>query len=247
MKSLDDILGDEPDAVEPVEEQKQPEPEATPEPVAEPTAEQVARDDKGRFAPKDEAPTDRLPPDEYKAIRDERAKRQAAEARIAELERQNAAPPEPLPSIWEDDAAWQQGFGNQVVSTAVQQATFNAKLDMSEMMVRAANPDFEDVKAEFLRLAEENPALRQQALADPHPWDRAYKIAKNHKAIAELGATDVQSLEQKLREQIMAEMAVANTPPARPGLPPTLSGQPSVANRSGPAWTGPTPLDDILR
>ena len=71
---------------------------------------------------------------------------------------------------------------------------------MSEMMVRQANPDFEDVKAEFLALAQQNPDLTRQALADPHPWSKAYQIAKNHKTMTELGATDLDTLKAKLRE-----------------------------------------------
>lgn len=219
------------------------------------------RDEHGRFAsletgvepeqgqPEPEAvpPTAGLPQEEYKAIREEREKRKRLEAELEALRQQMASqPPEPPPSIWEDDQGALQHVKQEAVSLAVQQATLNAKLDMSEMMVRQQNPDFDEVKAEFLALAEQNPGLVQQALADPHPWDKAYKIAKTHRTMQELGATDVATLRAKLREEVLAELQQGRSPVA-PGLPPTITGERSVASRSGPAWAGPTPLTDLLK
>lgn len=253
--SLDDLLNGEP--TEPTADAPQNAPDN-------PAADDRPRDEHGRFAakgvePQDNPaepvpPTDKLPMEEYKAIREEREKRQTLERELEALKQQFQAvqqpkePPAPPPSLWEDDQAWQQHFGQEVVTTAVQQATFNAKLDMSEMMVRQANPDFDDVKAEFIALAEQNPQLVQQALADPHPWNKAYQIAKNHKTMAELGATDLETLKAKLREELMAEMqAQPPVNPGRPVLPPTLTTERSVGSRSGPAWAGPASLDDLLR
>lgn len=241
--SIDNILSDEPVEVtnEPVE---------TPEPEAP----QTPRDEQGRFAPKAQpeeagappAPEPDAPHVPVAALKDERAKRQALEAEMAALRKQIEAqqpkePPPPPPSVWDDE----QAYGGHIVSTAVQQASLNAHLNMSEMMARRDHEDFEAMKAEFLKMAEQNPTLAQQALADPDPWGKAYQIAKNAKTMAELGAVDVASLETKLREQIMAEMAQQT--PAAPGLPPTLSGQRNVGTRSGPAWTGPVPLSDLLK
>lgn len=175
----------------------------------------------------------------------ERKKRQEAEALVEQLRRemQPKEPPAPAPSIWEDEQGAFQHFGGQVVSQAVQQATLNARLDMSEMMVRQAHPDFEEVKAEFLQMMQENPVLQQQAMADPHPWQKAYQIAKNARTMRELGATDIQTLEAKIREQILAEQQAQ---PAAPRIPPSLSTQRSVSSRNGPAWSGPPSLGDLL-
>lgn len=244
-KSIDELLGDEPDfdAVE------------TPA---------VIRDEHGRFAPKetgvepadepeqaqtqDEVPPtpDRLPPDTFKAVKDEREKRQQLERELTALREQFQAqqnPPPPPPNIWEDEQGALDHVKNEAISTAVQQATFNAKLDMSEMMVRQSNPDFDDMKARFLQMAEMNPALRQQALSDPHPWNKAYQIAKNAATMEELGATDLETLKAKLREELAAEMGQA---PARPGLPPTLTNERNVGARTGPAWSGPKSLSELL-
>lgn len=249
--SLDDLLNDAPQAEE--TEAGHVEPPSEPEDTGQP------RDEHGRFAAKTGVdpetdtvpPTDKLPQEDYKAVREEREKRQALERELEALRQQHQAlkePPAPPPSMWEDERGWQQHFGNEVVTTAVQQATLNAKLDMSEMMVRQANPDFDEVKAEFLALAEQNPQLVQQALADPHPWNKAYQIAKNHKTMAELGATNLDDLKTKLREEIMVELQQGSTPvpQARPQVPPSLTTERTVGGRGGPAWAGPKPLSELL-
>lgn len=246
-KSLDDLLNeDTADAVESVVDDNG---YVT---IAQP------RDESGRFAPQEtgvETPqpeqvaetvpptADRLPPDTFKAVKDEREKRQALERELEALRKQFEAqqnPPAPPPSVWEDE----QAYGGHIVQTAVQQATFNAKLDMSEMMVRQANADFDDMKSRFLQMAEQNPALRQQALNDPHPWNKAYQIAKNAATMEELGATDLETLKAKLREELAAEMQ--GSPAPRAVIPPSLTNERNVGTRSGPAWTGPKPLSELL-
>jgi hypothetical protein len=245
-KSLDELLGNEPAAevtdapVEPVQEQPN-----------ETEAEARARDEKGRFAPKgvnEDAPPASDPAKGLEAgISAERKKRQEAETQLASLMAELEAlknpptPPAPPPDMWEDTPGWQQHFGNQVVG----QASINANLNMSEMLARDKFDDFDEVKAEFLALAERNPTLREQALSDPHPWRKAYQIAKNHRTMSELGATDVATLEAKLREQIMAEMA-ASAVPQGAAIPASLTNERNVGSRGGPAWSGPKPLSELL-
>lgn len=215
--------------------------EDTPAITPEPETIGQPRDESGKFAAKEPTgvdeqetanpvpPTDKLPQEDYKAIRDEREKRQRAEDRAAALEAQLASlqnPPTAPPSIWDDDQGALQHVKQEAIAAAVQQANFNSKLDMSEMMVRQANADFEEVKAEFLALAQANPTLVQQALADPHPWNKAYQIAKNHKAMQELGSVNVADMEAKLREKIMAEMQAQA--PAPSNLPTSLAGSQSA-------------------
>jgi len=236
MDDLDNILSNEA-AKETVEHV---------EPVAETPTEQP-RDEQGKFAAKGEEPSASPAPElDHAAIVGERRRRQEAEAEREELRRQLEAmrnPPAPAPSVFEDEQGWQQHFGSEVINTAVQQATFNSKLDMSEMMVRQANADFEDMKATFLDLADQNPSIRQQALQDPHPWNKAYQIAKNHKAMQDLGAVDVADLEAKLRAQITAELG--QQPAATPNLPNSLADSQSSRTNAG-AVRAPLTLEEIL-
>lgn len=257
-QSLSELLNDEPaGAVEAVEAETASEPTQE----AESPSDGRARGPDGKFVSKQQdkgveeagPPPDKLPQDEYKAIREEREKRQSLEREITALKEQFQSlqkpkePEAPPPSLWEDEQGWQQHFGQSVVSTAVQQATMNAKLDMSEMMMRQANPDFDEIKDTFLTLAKENPALAQQALADPHPWNKAYHIAKNHKTMADLGATDLDSLKAKIREELMAEMQAQAPASTSAAIPPTLTMERNAGSRSGPAWAGPASLSELLR
>ncbi len=240
MDTLDNILSDE-DIAE----------EATVEEAVEPVQEAQPRQPDGKFAPKGEtesaspAPVEE-PQFDHQAVIGERRRRQEAEAKLAEMEQRLQSlqtPPQPAPDMFEEPEGWQQHFRGDVVTTAVQQATLNAKLDMSEMMVRQAQPDFEDMKATFLELAKDNPVLVQQALNDPHPWNKAYQIAQNHKAMQELGATNVSDLEAKLREKIQAELA-QQAPAQAPSLPNSLAD--SQSSRTSAGAFKPPSLDDIL-
>src|SRR5690606_15697442 len=100
--------------------------------------------------------------------------------------------------------------------------------------------------ARFLQMAEANPAIVQQALGDPDPWGKAYKIAKNAATMDELGATDLETLKAKLREEVMAELQQGTEPVRQPVVPPSLTGERNVGDRSGPAWAGPKPLSELL-
>lgn len=245
MGTIDDILSEEPaeevvEAAEPVE--------AEPEPQAE----EQPRDETGKFAAKGEeesaspAPAEE-PPFDHAAVKGERERRQKAESERDELRQQleslqkPAAEAEPPASMWEDEEKWQTQFEGRIASQAAQ----NARLDTSEMLARRDHrEDFDQMKELFMTLANDNPSVAQQALADPDPWEKAYQIAKNHSTMQELGATDVATMREKLREEIMAEMASA-TPATR--LPPTLSGERNVGDRKGPEWGGPKPLDELLK
>ena len=233
MDELDNILSDEPiaDAVE----------------IAEPEAQ--PREPDGKFATKGEpesaspAPVEEQPFD-HAAVKGERERRQKAEQRVKELEQQLQAPQEPAAppvSIWEDDAAWQQQFGGQVVTTAVSQANHQSRLIMSEMMASQAFPDFAEVRESLLEMLNEHPELNAQVANDPHPWAKAYQIAQTRKTMTELGAVDVESLRAKIREEVMAEQAQ----PAPVNLPRSLADSQSSRTGSVATFRPPT-LEEIL-
>lgn len=246
MDDLDTFLDTGTQPTEPTTEPQQPETIGQP------------RDESGRFAPKGvETPQetaepvpptgDKLPPETFKAVKEEREKRQTLERELESLKQQLQSiqqpqePPAPPPSVWEDE----QAYGGHLVMTAVQQASLNAKLDMSEMMVRQANPDFDDMKAKFLEMASQNPSLTQQALADPHPWNKAYTIAKNAAKMEALGAVDVSELEAKIRAELEAKYA-ATPPQAQTALPTSLADAQSARSTAAQPQ-GLLTLDDILR
>jgi hypothetical protein len=228
-----------------------PAPEPTPEPEA--NADGRPRDpETGKFVKTGEeepTPGNPIPDDQFKGYLTEKRKRQDAEERAAELERQlqsiqqPQAQPAPPPSVWDDE----QAYGQHLTGRAVSEASFNAQLNTSEMLCRDKFDDFDDKKAKFLEMAQANPVIVQQALADPHPWRRAYQIASNATRIEELGATDLDTLEAKLREKIMAEMQGSEPVRQQQSLPPTLTTERNVGVRTGPAWAGPPSLGELLR
>jgi hypothetical protein len=252
MDGLDDFLKGSEQPVEAIE------PEVT-EAIEAPAPEAVeeapqgrARDEKGRFAPKGEeveaSPASEEPKFDHAATLGERRRRQEAEARLADLEAQLAqfqqqqqAPP---PSIWDDEQRWQQNLSTEVVNTAVQQATFNARLDMSEMMARQNHADFEEKKAAFIDLMNETPGLQQKALSDPHPWNFAYQYVANHQRMQELSATNVGELEARLREQIKAELEAQK--PQTPPVPETLADAQSARGAAAETLHVPS-FNEILK
>jgi len=239
--SLNDILSDEPEIAEPVAE----------------VVESQPRDENGQFASKtgveaaepegdaEPVPPTTLPKEEYKAIREEREKRQALERELEALRTQiqPQEPPAPPPSLWEDEDA-ARTYDRQMV---LQQADQLSRINASEMAARAQHADFQEMYDAFNQLAVEDPAVVRQAMADPHPWEAAYKIVKNRRAMQELGAVDVNDLREKLKAEVLAELQQGSSPVAPQTLPPSLSGERSVAPRGGPQWTGPRPLEDLLR
>jgi hypothetical protein len=244
MGTVEDIFNSEP--VETVAEQpvETPQPETPAEPV-----EGAVRDEKGRFAPKgvnEDAPpaSDKLPQDVYeplRVVRDENRQLKEELAAIRQRLEQPQQPPAPPPTIWEDEQGWQQHFSQQVTG----QAAFNARLDTSEMLMAQAHDDFDDLKAEFLQMAEANPAIAQEALQDKHPWRKAYQIAKNARTMKDLGATDIDSLKATLLEQARAE--VASQAPQAPALPDSLAGAQSARGNNPQAIQRPLSIEDIIR
>lgn len=245
---LDDFMPSESEAPEPtVEAVAEPERQPDPAPV---------RDDKGRFAPKGETPqpevaesvepTDKpLDKDEFQGLKNERKRRQEAEERLQALEKQlqelqaPKEPPAPPPSLWEDEQGWQQHLQSQVLRQADQLSRINA----SEMAARAQHADFGEMFDLFNEMAAQNPSVVQQAMADPHPWGAAYKIAKNYKSMQDMGAVDVSDLEAKIEARLREELAVKQPAPT-PAIPSSLADAQSsrMAGQGVPTLT----LDDIV-
>jgi DNA repair exonuclease SbcCD ATPase subunit len=241
MDDIDNILnGEEPQVAEAVEEPRAEAPEEPKQP----------RGPDGKFASKGEdtdappASEDRVP---IAAIHDERRKRQELEKRVAEYEaklQQLQNPPQPAPDMFENPEGWQNHFGGQIKQQAAQEASFNSLLNTSEMLCRDKYEDFEEAKTKFMELAEANPVLAQQALGDPHPWRKAYTLVKNHEKMEALGATDAQSLEARLREEIRAELQAELKPAPAAVIPQSLATAQSGRGTSG-VWNPPT-IDEIL-
>lgn len=251
MDDMDDFLKGE---IEPTEAVETPVEVETPE--AEPAKADQPRGPDGKFLPKGEepetpaveSPTTEEPKLEHPALIGERRRRQEFEQRVKELEAQLQrvqTPPQPKPDMFENPEGWEGHFGQQVTQTAVHQATINSKLEMSEMLARDKFDDFDDMKAKFMELAGENPVLAQQALGDPHPWRKAYQIAKTAATMQEVGATDVAGLRAEIEAKVRAELEAAQKAPPPP-IPDTLATAQSARGSSADTLPTPMSLDQIL-
>lgn len=256
---LSDILNDEPAA-----EAETTEVETTEAPQeTEATGDGRPRDEKGRFAPKGEKTEEAPPASEESegnipiaALKDERSKRQALEAELAQMRAyyaQMQQQPQPQqvqgpPDRWEDpegyDAWLIQQAASYASSTARQEATQAYQTERVRMSAEAAKsryPDYFEKLDVFDKMLQVNPGLAQQLYRAPDPADFAYKTAQLQMDIMQHGG--IEGLVQARVKAREAEL-LQNAPAA---LPPSISSDRSVGARGGPAWGGPTPLGDILR
>ena len=266
-KGIDELLNDEP-----VEEvaTEQPEPEASEEPKAE--AEGQPRGPDGKFAPKqtgvEEEPketeepkaeppsADQLPRDVYeplKAVRNEnRELKQQLEAIQQQLARQQPQPQpqaqanEPPVDFWDDPQGFLakqfDQFGQSMMQRFQQQQQVE-RIEASEAAAKAKHPDYDDAFRAFQQAAMANPALVQQMTAANDPAEFAYAKGKSALELERYGSVDelLKAERAKWEEELKAAV-----PQPKPSFPQTTAADGSVASRSGPAWSGPPSINDIL-
>lgn len=126
---------------------------------------------------------------------------------------------------------------------SIQQQLINERFNTSEMLVKQAHADADDVVGVFMEAAKANPALSAALQNQRHPWDFAYKEGKRLTMLKEVG-DDPSAYRAKIEAEVMAKLQQSQ--PQALNLPTSLNGVRSVANRSTPTFTGPTPLDAIV-
>ncbi|HEU4804996.1 MAG TPA: hypothetical protein VFS91_04190 [Nitrobacter sp.] len=233
---------------------------------AEPPAEEAPQqerdlDDKGRFIARDtgveETPAAEEPPAAtpaaepertvpLKAHEDERRKRQELERRAQYLEAQLAAIQRPQQTeqpagFWDDPDARLEQFGEALIQRFEQRQAVN-RANASEAAAKAKYQDYDEVIQEFHRAAAENPRLVAEMFNAPDPAEFAYKKARSMRQIEEVG--DLDALKAKLRAEWEAEVKASLTSSIT--APTTTAGLRSTGARTGPEWSGPTELGDIL-
>ena len=162
--------------------------------------------------------------------------------RLARYEQQQQPPGQP---------GGQQQQPQQQPDPVVQavQRVENVALNVSERAARTFHGT-ETVDKAWARVQQEfaqNPALYQQIIGSPDPWDQVVQQGKRLLAMDEIG-TDPAAYRKKLEEQIRAEMAAAGPAAAAspaPQLPESLAGARSAGAR-GTTWTGPTPMENLF-
>lgn len=169
------------------------------------------------------------------AMIEERRKRQALEAQLAEKEK------EEKPYLGEE---YEERFNE--VEMKSQQAIENAKISLSEEFAREKYADFEEKRNIFIELANENPSLVAEMRRSPNPAGFAYKIADNHLKLKEMANPD--EYEKKIREKLRAELLEEQAKEAakRGELPGSLAGTRGASGIKAQEWNGPPALGDVL-
>lgn len=186
------------------------------------------------------------------ALKDERAKRQALEERFRQSEerlqqydayfaqqRQGAEQqeePDPIEFITQ-----------QVMAKFAPQAELQAlvtRTNVAEEFARQKWPDYDEKVELFKEAAKANPFLIQEMKGASNPAEYAYNVSQKIHEARTYGtaAPTREQIEAELREKILAESGIA-----RPQAPTSLVNTQSRGSRGGPAWAGPSSMEDILR
>lgn len=267
-RGIDELLNDEPEAEVQTEA---PEPEASEEPTEVKTEEQPRGPD-GKFAtkqtgveegeaektenPEAEPPSaDQLPQDVYeplKAVRNENKElKQQLEAIRQQMERQQQQPQqapkeEPETDFWDNPQAFMarqmEQFGQTMMQRFQQQQQVE-RIEASEAAAKAKYTDYGDAFQAFQQAAMANPSLVQEMTAAADPAEFAYKTGKTALDVRQYGSID-KLLEAK-RAEWEAELKAA-VPQPKQTFPETTAADGSVSARSGPAWSGPPSMNELL-
>lgn len=130
----------------------------------------------------------------------------------------------------------------------MEQRFVNMTLHASERMARKTYGDEAVTKAyeKFQAAVARNPALYQQAMTNPDPWDFVVQEGQKLAMLEEIG-TDPKAYRERLEAEIMAKLnPTQSTSPAPLNLPGSLAGARSAASRTAPAYTGPQPLGSLF-
>lgn len=188
---LSALIGDDP--------VETPEVVETPEPTPEP--EQGVKQETSE--PPSEAPKEAVEPDTWTkaAVLDERKKRQALEAQLEQLRKEQQQPETKKPDLFEDPEAWQRNlsdqFSHQVLET---------RISMSREMFAAMKDDYEEAEAAFIDYAKQYPELITQMTQSAVPAKFAYEQGKKVLAFNEFQKFDAETVRAKIREEERAKV-----------------------------------------
>lgn len=198
-------------------------------------------------------PDDEMTPREkaaHTAMMAERRKRQELERRLAERAAQAPDPnAPPAKTFWDDPEGAFKNFEERQ-QQQLHAVALQTRLATSEMLSRRHHPDFDAKIEAFREIIAANPTVQVEFKRHPDPAEYAYQTGAQHSEIKERGGLEQwkAETEKALRAKIEKELKEKAETLAREraNLPQSLSDAPSAAPRAQ-AYTGPTPLADILK
>lgn len=145
--------------------------------------------------------------------------------------------PQPRPDLYQDPEGYARSVEFQVAARMA-----NVEAEMSE---RFARQSFGDALVDEAFAAAQEKGAIDQFKGKRDAWGDLVKWHKAQKAVAEIG-DDPDTWRQRERERLKAELQAELTAQSVRAPAPSLAGQANLASRPEPAWSGPTPLDEIL-
>lgn len=244
--SLDDIMSDKPYEAEEVAEEPTEEPDQI-EAEAEDAPEEPEQPEGEEPAPVAEPEPKMVP---LAALQDERQKNRTVTERLAQIEQMLQASRKPEqqqdrpkpPDMFEQPEQY-----TQHLMTMMQEREANLIAEMSERFTRSQHGDEAvDAALEAAKAAGTVDQFRGQR----DPWGELVKWHKQHQVMSEIGADpDAWRAQERerMRQELMAEMVGQQQKQAAGKAGPSLAGQTNLGSRTRPAWSGPTPLSEILK
>lgn len=213
MSDLEAILkGKAPEVIqEDVQVESSPEPKQENQEVI-PEAKGVKAEEEKGEPPSSETKTEQEPESWTKtAAIDERRKRQELEKKYQQLEAELAALRQPAqpkqeverPNVFDDP---ENAFNYS--ENLVEQKAFARLVKYSEAEMREKHSDYDEMSDEFMKLAQQNPVLKQELFNAPNPAKFAYNTAKNYLEAQKFSdPTYKEQLKEDIRKEVLAELA----------------------------------------
>jgi hypothetical protein len=163
--------------------------------------------------------------------------------------------PEQAPDIWTDPDAYVQHGVQQAVSPVLNQLK-SMQRGMAEMMFRDKPGAVDEAERAFNAAVANgsiDPVVHARINGSPNPWAAAVQWHQHTQTMAEIGS-DPAAYKTKLRDELKAELMAElqqgqQQPDAQrpaPVVPSNFATGRNVGTRAGPAYAGPSPIDEIL-
>jgi hypothetical protein len=172
------------------------------------------------------------------AMREEREKRQAAEARLRELQTPKA-PVDPWADLPGALKSQEQAFEERL---------FLERCNTTEELAREKHKDFDEVREVFLEAANANPTLWAQIRQERNPAAFVYREGLRIRELKDVNgdfSAYKSKLETDLRVKLEAEYAAKYGAKPAPTVPTSLNSDASPPPVE--VYQGPKPLNQILR
>lgn len=162
--------------------------------------------------------------------------------------------PAPAPEIWDDPNAFVRSQAMEMVNPLREQmlvmARQVAEIQHKPETVNEAAQAFDRAR----QTGQIDPVMAERIMNAPNPFAAAVQWHQHTSTMAEIGSDPAAykaKLAEEIRAQVMAELQQGNPPQAAdtrpaPVMPGNFATGRNVGARSGPAYSGPPRLEDIL-